>query len=269
MFGYLIPDIPALTADQRALFRAGYCGVCRALGRRYGAVGRAALSYDAAFAHLALLCAAGGAEAAGCAFCSGRCAAHPFRKRPCLDGSAAELAADVDLILTGFSLEDRVRDRDGVLAPLGARLVRRSFEKACAARPAIADAVRRECAEIVRLEREGILDPEPPAAATGRLLAAALADGGAAAAAFGDAAGRLVYLLDAACDLKRDLKRMRYNPFAGRSAEGAEGLIRLTCGECAARLDALPACAERELLRNVVTDGVWLRYRLKTGREGA
>ena len=40
MFGYVRPSSERLTEEQNTQFQAAYCGLCHALGRRYGLPGR-------------------------------------------------------------------------------------------------------------------------------------------------------------------------------------------------------------------------------------
>lgn len=49
MFGYIRPCRPELKIKDEARFRAYYCGICKALGRRSGPLCRALLRYDLAF----------------------------------------------------------------------------------------------------------------------------------------------------------------------------------------------------------------------------
>ena len=49
MFGYVMVNWETLSQEERKRFRAYYCGLCRALGNRYGATGRLALSFDMTF----------------------------------------------------------------------------------------------------------------------------------------------------------------------------------------------------------------------------
>ena len=45
MFGYIRPCRPELKIKDEARFRAYYCGICKALGRRSGPLCRALLRY--------------------------------------------------------------------------------------------------------------------------------------------------------------------------------------------------------------------------------
>ena len=54
MFGYIQPMECELKVREQALYRAAYCGLCRAIGGRYGQAARMALNYDCAFLGLFL-----------------------------------------------------------------------------------------------------------------------------------------------------------------------------------------------------------------------
>ena len=94
MFGYVRPSDDRLTPADRETFRAAYCGLCHALGARYGLVGRMILNYDLTF--LAMVLSDGAGE-----MCAKRCAVHPMRRRCCVAGDPAlDAAADMSVILT-------------------------------------------------------------------------------------------------------------------------------------------------------------------------
>ena len=49
MFGYIRPDQKELKIKDYDVFRSYYCGLCKALGKRYNQVVRLGLSYDMTF----------------------------------------------------------------------------------------------------------------------------------------------------------------------------------------------------------------------------
>ena len=49
MFGFVVANQEALEPDRLRRYRAFYCGLCRALGSRYGLAARCALTYDMTF----------------------------------------------------------------------------------------------------------------------------------------------------------------------------------------------------------------------------
>ena len=94
MFGYVRPSDDRLTPADRETFRAAYCGLCHALGARYGLVGRMILNYDLTF--LAMVLSDGAGE-----MCAKRCAVHPMRRRCCVAGDPAlDAAAEYRFIRT-------------------------------------------------------------------------------------------------------------------------------------------------------------------------
>ena len=49
MFGYIRPMECELKVREQQEYRAHYCGLCKAIGKRYGLLARLALNYDCAF----------------------------------------------------------------------------------------------------------------------------------------------------------------------------------------------------------------------------
>ena len=220
MFGYVRPAAQRLTEDQQQRYEGAYCGLCHTLGRRYGLAGRMILNYDLTF--LAMLLSEGTAER-----CTKRCLIHPVKGRPCAcGGSAFELAADMSIILTWWQIQDGIADHGffgGLKYRAASLLLRRAYRKARALRPAFDESTRRHLEKLSELEKENCPSLDAAADTFARLLA--------------DAAhevaqpvkrrvleqmlyhlGRWVYLVDAADDLKNDVKTGSYNPLPLRYA---------------------------------------------------
>jgi hypothetical protein len=53
VFGYIKPFKPELKFKEFDLYKAYYCGLCKAMGKKYGFLSRLTLSYD--FTFIALL----------------------------------------------------------------------------------------------------------------------------------------------------------------------------------------------------------------------
>ena len=49
MFGYVMANRPELKIREYDRYRAYYCGLCRALKKEYGLLGRLTLNYDMTF----------------------------------------------------------------------------------------------------------------------------------------------------------------------------------------------------------------------------
>jgi len=226
MFGYVRPAAQRLTEEQQQRYEGAYCGLCHTLGRRYGLAGRMILNYDLTF--LAMLLSEGTAER-----CTKRCLIHPVKGRPCAcGGSAFELAADMSIILTWWQIQDGIADHGffgGLKYRAASLLLRRAYRKARALRPAFDESTRRHLEKLSELEKENCPSLDAAADTFARLLA--------------DAAhevaqpvkrrvleqmlyhlGRWVYLVDAADDLKNDVKTGSYNPLPLRYALPGDAL---------------------------------------------
>ena len=218
MFGYVRPSDDRLTPADRETFRAAYCGLCHALGARYGLVGRMILNYDLTF--LAMVLSDGAGE-----MCAKRCAVHPIRRRCCVAGDPAlDAAADMSVILTYWQLRDGVEDHawaSGLKYRAGARLLESAYKRAAALRPEFDQAVRRQLQLLSALEQAK--DPSMDRAADS--FAVLLSS---AAEELTDPVrkrimeqllyhlGRWIYLIDGADDLKKDAESGNYNPVALR-----------------------------------------------------
>ena len=172
MFGYVRPSDGRLTETDRETFRGAYCGLCHALGRRYGLAGRMILNYDLTF--LAMVLSRGTGET-----CDRRCAVHPFRKRRCAAGDPAfDTAADMSVILTWWQLRDGVADHGffrGLKYRLAAWLLTPAYRKAKRCREDFDRQTEAHLAKLSALERERCPSLDAPADAFASLLAGAAA----------------------------------------------------------------------------------------------
>ena len=239
MFGYVRPTPDRLTAEEQQRFEGAYCGLCHTLGKRYGLAGRMILNYDLTF--LAMLLSEGAVER-----CTKRCLIHPVRGRPCAyGGSAFDLAADMSVILTWWQIQDGIVDHgfiSGLKYRAASLLLRRAYRKARALRPEFDESTRQHLQTLSQLEKAECPSLDAAADTFARLLA--------------DAAnevaqpvkrrvleqmlyhlGRWVYLMDAADDLKKDVKTGSYNPLPLRYALPGDTLTDAARRELAQTLD--------------------------------
>ena len=238
MFGYVRPASDRLTAEQQRYFEGAYCGLCHALGSRYGMSGRMILNYDLVF--LAMLLSDG--RAGGC---TKRCVIHPVKGRACACGdSAFDLAADMSVILTWWQLQDGIADHGfwrGLQYKAAALLLRRAYQKARVMRPAFDESTQQHLRELACLEQENCPSIDAAADTFAQLLTAA-ADETADSVKCRVLRelfyhlGRWIYLVDAADDLKKDIKSGSYNPLPLRYRFSG---------------DALPDAARRELAQTL------------------
>lgn len=263
MFGYVRPLRSELKVRDDEDYKAAYCGLCHTLRRRCGWVARYVLNYD--FTFLALLLDNGTGER-----CTGRCPAHPFKKRQCYRAEASmALAADESVILAHYKLCDSIRD-DGfwraVPARLGRLLLRRGYLRAVKRQPEFDETVSSCLNELAELEQVRAASLDRPADTFARLLAAAA---GKTEEPNRDRPlyellyhlGRWIYLLDAYDDLHEDVRKGRYNPIAERfggvpDIAYLQTTLRNSLSLAQSAFQLLETTRWRELLENILYLGL-------------
>jgi len=209
-----------LKVRELEAYQTAYCGLCHALGQRYGFLARFLLNYD--FAFLAILLAP---EADKLRLERRRCAVCPLRgKTVCASDAGLETAADESVILTYWKLRDAVLDggfweRQG--AGLLSLLLKRSYQKAAKLRPEFDRKVRECLQELHALEEENSPSLDRTADTFARLLQAAAppTEDPGRDRAMGQLlyhVGRWIYLVDAWDDLEEDRASGGYNPIRAR-----------------------------------------------------
>lgn len=232
MFGYVKPFVPELKVAQHELYRALYCGLCRAMGRVTGQASRFTLSYDLVFLAAVRMILEG--ETPELERFS--CMAHPLSKKlACLGCNSLDFTAAMSAILADEKNRDDLADERGsrkmralMLTPFMKHISELGGKK-------LPDGTGRRIgellAELSALERAQCPSADETAEIFGLVLGEAFRaglDGDKANLAYriGKSTGRFVYLCDAADDMADDIKKKRYNPIAsgwGALAADADG----------------------------------------------
>ena len=275
MFGYVRLFKPAITMGEYEQYKGIYCTLCKRLGKRYGLLSRFTLSYDMTF--LALLEMALTEETPD--FCPSRCSFNPAKR--CLKAQhtpAIDRAADLGTILTYYKLKDTLAD-EGLGKKLGALCLypfaAAARKRAVKRRPADDTLVAEMMARQATLEAEncGSIDraAEPFALMLQHMAADTAADESQKRILerFGYCLGRWVYLTDAVDDLKEDLEKGRYNPYATArqlAAKDADGIadtrqyaresLNACLAECIAAYNLLNVRRFDGILRNILEKGM-------------
>ena len=66
--------------------------------------------------------------------------------------------------------------------------------------------------------------------------------------------------MDAAVDVKADLKKKRYNPLVGVSFDERKKMLELLLADCVRKAGKLPLKKEKEIVDNILLSGIWTRY---------
>lgn len=213
MFGYVRTDLPNMYVKDVVLYKAMYCGLCKSLGRTCGNFSRFTLNYDLTFFSI---------------FCHNvlgedvkiekqRCIAHWITKRPVAkpDALTGRIAA-LNLILAYYKLSDDVLDESK--GKLKKKVFSRAYKKAAKAEPELNEIVRKNYGALISYEKTAGDSVDISADYFGNMMreiaCVILKD-----KATEDvknlcyAIGKWIYLIDAADDFEKDIKKGSFNVF--------------------------------------------------------
>ena len=263
MFGYVIADLARLDEGHRARYKSFYCGLCRALYRGYGPVPALALTYDMAFLTLLLSALYEPDEQSGAA----RCLRHPARAQGWVQTEFTGYAAAMNCLLAYENRMDDWHDDKRLSAAAAAGLLSPGAKRAAAQYPEKAASIRDALQTIAQAEEDRAAYSEAPANAFGALMADLFTvredRWTPVLRQLGRSLGKLIYFMDAACDLEEDRKQNQYNPLALLGVQsGADFRPQLTllAGDTAEAFERLPIVQDAAILQNILYSGVWTRF---------
>ena len=214
MFGYLRPLKPELKISEYQTYNAVYCGFCRALGAS-GKLLRLTLSYD--FTFFSILSFA--VKEDFCGFETCRCPVKLFTKKACVKQSESlNYASDLAILMLYGKLKDNISDRDGaLLSRLALLYLMPRYKKAAKRRSQENEALLNYLAAQKECEKQkcGIDACAHPTASLLSSFFEKLSQDNEqreSLSRLGYVLGRWIYILDAADDLEKDLKKGSFNP---------------------------------------------------------
>lgn len=220
LFGYVRPQRSELLVREFESYRGVYCELCRRLGKDYGPPARLVLNYDCTFYAAVRIAVSGGAAPP---LCRGRCTVNPLKRCGFCAESGDEFAAAsaLTVILAYYKVKDDIADSGffkGLLYRAALPLFSHMHRKAVKRFPELEKAAGGAMKGQAQAEQAGGIDraAEP----TAHMLADVFELVGASVGRkrilreTGYFLGRWIYLMDAADDLAKDLRRQNFNPFA-------------------------------------------------------
>lgn len=265
MFGFVVASATSLSDEEKARYRAVYCGLCRALAERYGQASRAALTYDLTFYVLLANALAEPLERTG----EAPCVMHPVKKMPYTQSTWTDYAADLSMALAYHKCLDDIADDHSLTARAGRAALEGAYRKAQERIPEECAAIETSMGKIRTIEGETAsrtVSPDAAANEFGALLGTLFAHGQGywadAMETFGRALGRFVYLMDAAVDFADDARSGSYNPFVALNStpEAMRESLELVAADMASAFERLPLEQDLHLLRSVLYEGVWIQF---------
>lgn len=266
MFGYILANADNLPRERWARFREFYCGLCRTLRRKYGALGGVTLSYDMTFLSMLLNALYEPGEQRG----EERCAAHPVKPHAYVETLVLDYCADINIALSYHKCLDNWRDDHNAVSAAEAKLLEGAYRRVQAAWSGQCRAIEAWLDEIHRIEAANSNAIDLPVNATGRMLGTLFQykpeDMWAESLyAIGDGLGRFIYLMDAYEDLPGDVKRGGYNPLKPLCERAdyedfCRDAMLMAVADATREFELLPIVRDADVLRNILYSGIWTKY---------
>lgn len=260
-----------MTDEEKARYKAVYCGLCRSLKRRHGQIGRMTLTYDMTFLVLVLGSLYEPEECTGCE----RCFLHPTKLHEYVGSELLDYASDMNVALAYLKQLDDWRDEHKLLSLIFAKLLEKKYKRVKTLRPRQCAAMEKCLRELSTRENQGIHDPDACAKLFGALMGELFVwreDRWAnTLRAMAGHLGEFIYIMDAVVDLPQDIKHRRFNPLselynAGRSDDYFKEILTMLIGECTLEFDSLPLVEDISIMQNILCSGVWAKYQLEMAK---
>ena len=262
MFGLVRPYMNDLTEEEKARYKAVYCGLCRALNEKHGLAGRMGLNYDMTFLIILLDSLYEPQEQTKEAFCP----PHPVKKPRETKSEFTDYAADMTVALTYYKALDDWMDEGSKTGKVYSGLLKRSYQQVKERWPRQCEAIEKSLDALHEVEKDETAQPERAADLSGRMLADIFAVKEdffqRQMAGLGYFLGKFIYMMDAAIDYQDDRKKGCYNPLNGMNVTPEEALeiLRQPMGQAAEAFETLPLIQDANLMRNILYSGVWQTY---------
>lgn len=271
MFGYIRVKKEELKIKDFEVYKAVYCSLCKKLGKSYGILSRLTLSYDFAFLSLLNI-----SLKSGCvSFERKRCAFNPLKKcNYCKSSDELDMPSAAAMIMLYYKILDNIKDEKG-LKKLGFLLLKPIFsgahKKAAKKYPFIEETVAEyiEGQSLAESDDNCTLDSvcDPTAKALSKLLPLCSDNHSQKRVLerLGYCLGRYIYLMDAGCDIEKDIKSGSFNVLKKYVKEGnikkdtvlkTEPQIYFCINEAAKAFELLEIKKFKPILGNIIYLGL-------------
>ncbi len=260
MFGYLTADVLSMSKENRKLYRSFYCGLCEKLSSKYGNTARFTLSYDLTFVGMIL------SDVYNCDinYSKKHCPIHPLTKIEVRNNEYFDFAADMNILMTYYKCLDDVNDDNSLKAQKKANkllpfvnAIKKTYPEKCQ--------IIEQCLnEISDMEKANVLNPDLPANCFGKVMSELFYikedEYSETLKSFGFHLGRYIYLVDAICDLKKDLKTNSYNPLVAIENLDSDQMLEMVLEEANYFYKQLKLDNFNVILDNIMYTGLWSSY---------
>ena len=263
MFGYVRPVLETLKDEEKARYQAVYCGLCQALGQRYGLAARGGFTYDMTFLALLLSSLYEPTEQQY----SMRCLHHRCKQEVYVANEMINYAADLTVAFMYHKCADNWRDDHNIASRGYQAMLKKAYRQAKLIRPNEVMQIEKCMRTIAALENVPEAAPEATvnlfSTLLGDLLAIQQDQWAASLKMFGCSLGKFIYMMDATIDYDNDSRKNKPNPVIALelTPKQMESMLEMMLAPAAESFERLPLVQDIDLLRNTLYAGVWQEYR--------
>ncbi len=255
MFGLVNADISALSENDKKIYQAYYCGLCRCLKNNFGTFGQMTLNFDMTFLVLFLSSYFDGKENTE----EFRCGIHPFKKKNSVISEFSEYGAKMNILLTYYKLSDDIKDDNSKKAAFFRRFLKKE-------NVSLAQKEEKICfylEQLEMIEKRDEHNPDIPANCFGNIMGEIfdVYNNDKMLFDFGFALGKVIYIMDACIDLKEDIKKCRYNPMVEISSADFQQILTILLCDCTDIYDKMNIIKNKTVIDNILFSGIWSQFR--------
>lgn len=267
MFGYIHANRDELTEENKIIYQAYYCGLCRRLKELFGSKTRMILNYDMAF----LIILLSGLYEPEDTRSTYTCVRHPAEKQNVWINEITDYAAAMNILLCYYSCLDDIKDEHSPVKKTVVNSLESHYKKIKEIYPRQFDAVKKYIEQLDELELKAEKNIDLVSGITGQMLGEIFAyredEWANDLRTLGFYLGKFIYIMDAYEDEPADSKHKRYNVLSQFRASldyeiYCKQLLTSMMAECAKIFERLPIIDNADILRNILYSGVWTRYDL-------
>lgn len=261
MFGYVVINKPELKFKEFDIYKGYYCGLCHSLKKRHGVIGQLTLTYDMTF--LSMLLTSLYEPQLTDEF--HHCIVHPLKKHRMISSKYTDYVADMNILLSYYKAVDDWKDDKNIIKLAFSKLMQNKNDNYQEKSNTIASLLD----ELGTRERENETNIDFVSGIFGKIMSVIFVPEkdhwSASLSRIGFFLGKFIYILDAYDDLKRDIKKNRYNPFKSVCNEvdfddKIKSMLSMMMAECSKEFELLPIIENANILRNILYAGVWNRF---------
>lgn len=263
MFGYVNISHSTVSDEDKKLYSAYYCGLCKAIGEK-SQLFRMTLSNDLTFLAI-LLCGVLKTEPE---FVDDkRCIAHPIKRHTeILSNHIIDYVSDMNILLVYLKVCDDVYDDKGILDYIKRFVLSRKAKAVEKKYPKISEKILNSLKELANLEKENCSVLDEVADCFSKLLEAIFTPDCLGLDEqtlkvlgwMGYNIGRWIYIIDAYADIQKDKKMNSYNPFLSspQDKEFTNNTLLYTLANVANAYDLLKIYRNKTLIENFIFSGL-------------